>query len=74
MAERGRKVQAALHLALEIEEDEDGRVDVGGLVEHEHCGGGEEAHLCQRQWAGQRELSLGKSSGELDKIDSWTKC
>ena len=68
------QVQAALHLPTQVEEDKDGRVDVGRLVEDEHRGGGEEAHLCKRQWAGQRELSLGKSSGELDKIDSWTKC
>ena len=74
MGERGRQVQAALHLALEVEEDEDGGVDVGGFVEHEHCGGGEEAHLCKGQGAGEGELSKGKSSGEMEELDSWTKC
>ena len=74
MAEGGRQVQAALHLSLQVEEDEDGGVNVGGFVEHEHCGGVKEAHLCKGQGTGERELSLGKSSGELEKVDSWTKC
>ena len=43
-------------------------------MEHEHCGGGEEAHLCKGQWAGEGELSKGKSSGEMDEVDSGTKC
>ena len=67
------QVQAALHLPTQVEEDKDGRVDVGRLVEDEHRGGGEEAHLGQGEWTCQWELREWKPIGELEEANTWSQ-